>query len=72
MLIKYRDMEVVDDHSFIKAVHHDNPVEVIKLLKQVDHMVLNDNWYRMGWTEYMPATEEGVIDVLNVYLEEII
>ncbi len=78
MLIKYRDVELYGDDNCIKIVEHDNPVVIIQLIKQIDSIMINDDWYEFISSEYIPARIENYgcrnevcEDVLNVYVNKV-
>jgi len=67
-LIKYKHIEDTDDYSYIEAMRIDNPTEVIRLLKEVGSINLKDDWYVYNSSEFIPATEIGMIDTIIVYV----
>ena len=69
MLIKYKTPEMSIDGSFLEAVYHDDPASIIQIIRHVDSVKIKDKWYRLNDTEFMPATEDGEVDVLNIYLD---
>ena len=68
MLIKYRDVEIVGENDCVKIIEHDNPVVVIQTIKQIDSIMINDEWYEYVSSEYIPARTRECVDVLNIYV----
>lgn len=68
-LVKFKHVEDIDDFDYIKAIYSLDPVQVIQLLKEVDAIKLDDNFYRYHSCEYEPTDDVGVYNVVYVYVE---
>lgn len=69
-LVKFKHVDDMDDFEYIKAIYSLNPVQTIQLLKEVNAIKLNDNFYRYHSCEYEPTDEVGILNVVYVYVEE--
>lgn len=69
ILVKYINQDTIGDNEYIDAVDHDNPVELIQMLKQVDSIKIEDEYYKYSFSDFHPATEYGFIDAVYIYLE---
>ena len=70
MLVKFKYIEASDDYDYIKAVDYDDPTEIIKLVKQVDSIIINDEWYEFAWSEFKPAESKECLDILNIFVDK--
>lgn len=68
MLIKYKTPEHIDC-EYLAAVYNDKPSEIIKVLKETDSIKIHNEWYTYCDNEFVPATNEGEVNVLNIYLD---
>ena len=68
-LVKFKDIDCRDDFDYIKAIYSLSPVQTIQLLKEVNAIKLDDNFYRYHSCEYEPTDEVGVLNVVYVYVE---
>ena len=69
-LVKFKHVDDMDDFKYIKAIYSLNPVQTIQLLKEVNAIKLDDNFYRYHSCEYEPTDEVGILNVVYVYVEE--
>jgi hypothetical protein len=68
VLVKYRDMETSE---MISATHDCSPTEILRLVKEVDTIKLEDDYYTYVSSEFVPSTDECILDVLNIYVDVI-
>lgn len=71
VLVKYKTPEMSNDGDFLEATYHDNPVSIVQTIRYVDNIKIRDEWYRLSDMEFVPATDEDEVDVLNIYLDYI-
>lgn len=70
MLVKFKNVEVLDDYDYIKAIDYDNPIEIIKLVKQLDTIMIDNKLYELVWSEFKPAENKEHLDVLNIFIDK--
>lgn len=69
MLVKYKSPEMIASDEYLIAVYHDNPSELLKTIKEVNTININDVCYTYCDSEFIPAKSEEYVDVLNVYVD---
>lgn len=69
-LVKFKHVDGIDDFEYIKAIYSLNPVQTIQLLKEVNAIKLDDNFYSYHSCEYEPTDKVGILNVVYVYVEE--
>ena len=60
---------MIDNQEYIKAIEHNNPIEALKIIKEVDFIIIDGEVYKYCDSEFVPSLEDGVVDVLNIYLD---
>lgn len=48
----------------------DGLVETLKVIREVDEIVLKGKPYQFIFSDFIPAEDDGYYDVLNVYVED--
>lgn len=69
LLVKYKNVDDLDDFSFIEATTYNGSVcDILPVIKQVDSIKLKDEWYRYSSSEFVPTKGTGYCDVLYIYV----
>lgn len=70
-LVKYVNAESTKPQSeFIKAVHVEDPSSLVKMLKEVDYIEINEDYYTFESSAHkVPKTQEE-LDVVYVFLDD--
>lgn len=69
LLVKYKDVDDMDDYSYLSAnFYKDNVASLLQIIKQVDSINLNDEYYTYESSEFVPSKGNGYLDVLHIYV----
>lgn len=70
LLVKYKHIDDTSSRGYISATTYNGRVaDILPMLKQVDSIKLNDDWFVYVSSEFVPAKSNPELDVLYIYVE---
>lgn len=69
-LLKYKNIEDGTEKGCLQSTYPENVIETLQLVKLVDTIVIEDEYYNYEWTEFYPALSEEYLDVVIVFVSE--
>ncbi|HZK00198.1 MAG TPA: hypothetical protein VFC79_09325 [Tissierellaceae bacterium] len=70
LLVKYKHIDDTSSHGYISAtIYKGRVADILPVIKQVDSIKLNDDWFVYQSSEFQPSSGVGFLDVLYIYVE---
>ena len=68
-LVKFKLYDDCTNTSLIEAVYPSNVIETLQILKEVEEIRIENEYYTYVLSEFVPALTDEFLDVVYVYLD---
>ena len=68
-LVKFKLYDDNTDTNFIEAIYPNNVIETLQILKEVEEIRIENEYYTYVLSEFVPALSDEFLDVVYVYLD---
>lgn len=69
VLVKYIDGNSISEKDYIKVIYTDTPFELLRVVKQVDHIKIDGEHYQYESSKYKVPESMDYLDVLIIYVD---